>query len=133
MRSAAEKVWRAIPGYQSPNLVYYASEDGEIASCRIGESTMHILRQRKKLISPEYPNGRYRAIFVRVGTQSVEVYIHQLVLRALVGPCPSHHEAEHLDGDGTNNAVSNLRWSPQRFNRLRMSNRTRKPDWSDQL
>lgn len=37
-------------------------------------------------------------------------WIHRLLLEAFVGPCPTGMECRHLDGDGTNNALSNLVW-----------------------
>ena len=36
--------------------------------------------------------------------------IHQLVLEAFVGPCPSGLQVCHYDGDATNNHLSNLRY-----------------------
>ena len=36
--------------------------------------------------------------------------IHKLVLEAFRGPRPHGMEARHLDGDGTNNRLSNLCW-----------------------
>ncbi len=37
-------------------------------------------------------------------------YVHQLVLEAFVGPCPSGLECRHLDGNPDNNQLENLRW-----------------------
>ena len=45
-------------------------------------------------------------------------YVHQLVLEAFVGPCPAGYLCRHLDGDATNNALSNLRWDTARANNL---------------
>lgn len=36
--------------------------------------------------------------------------VHRLVLYAFVGECPVGMECRHLDGDATNNHISNLRW-----------------------
>lgn len=35
---------------------------------------------------------------------------HHLVLETYVGPCPTGMEFRHLDGDPTNNHISNLKW-----------------------
>jgi len=37
-------------------------------------------------------------------------YVHRLVLEAFVGPCPEGMQCRHLDGDKTNNSLSNLKW-----------------------
>jgi len=42
--------------------------------------------------------------------------VHRLVLESFVGPCPEGMEARHLDGDPTNNSVSNLRWDTHKTN-----------------
>jgi hypothetical protein len=41
-------------------------------------------------------------------------HVHALILETFVGPKPSNKECRHLDGDNTNNALSNLCWgTPQ--------------------
>lgn len=37
-------------------------------------------------------------------------YVHAIVLNAFVGPCPDGMECRHLDGDKTNNNLTNLKW-----------------------
>lgn len=37
--------------------------------------------------------------------------VHHMVLTAFIGPKPEGKEARHRDGDPTNNALTNLRWS----------------------
>lgn len=36
--------------------------------------------------------------------------VHRLVLMAFVGPCPDGYQSAHLDGNRSNNCVSNLAW-----------------------
>jgi len=38
------------------------------------------------------------------------MYIHQLVLLTFVGPCPVGMQCAHLDGDPSNNKLSNLKY-----------------------
>lgn len=42
--------------------------------------------------------------------------VHQLVMRAFVGPPPPGHVVAHGDGDASNNHISNLRWDTQAGN-----------------
>jgi hypothetical protein len=42
--------------------------------------------------------------------------VHHLVLLAFKGPCPKGMEARHLDGDPSNNKISNLRWGTPKKN-----------------
>lgn len=57
----------------------------------------------------------------RYGKQEVQLHrdgsrhckrLARLVLETFVGECPAHHRIEWLDGDGSNNAVSNLAYVP---------------------
>lgn len=63
----------------------------------------------------------------KIGYQRFDVYrsrqratlsLARVVLTAFVGPCPSGHEAAHLDGDPSNNHLNNLVWSTHSQNLL---------------
>lgn len=45
------------------------------------------------------------------GEKRYRLAIHRMVLLAWVGECPPGHESRHLDGDRTNNNLSNLAWA----------------------
>lgn len=57
--------------------------------------------------------GRYPQI--KLG-RDFQVKIHVLVLNAFVGDRPVGLEARHLDGDPTNDHLSNLKWGTQAEN-----------------
>jgi hypothetical protein len=42
--------------------------------------------------------------------------VHRLVLEAFVGPCPDGYITRHLDGDPSNNRVTNLAWGTSKEN-----------------
>jgi len=46
-------------------------------------------------------------------------YVHRMVLETFVGPCPEGSEASHIDGDRSNNDVSNLIWESRLENMRR--------------
>lgn len=43
-------------------------------------------------------------------------YVHRLVLETYCGDCPLGMECRHLDGNPSNNHISNLRWGTKREN-----------------
>jgi hypothetical protein len=53
-----------------------------------------------------HPSGRIRIKFGRTTAQ----FLHSVVLEAFVGPRPEGLVGRHLDGDPSNNKLSNLRW-----------------------
>lgn len=80
---------------------YFAAPDGSIYSTR--------WRQAKRLRAS--PAGRgYLKVSLRVGDAYVTMYVHYLVLRTFVGPCPEGMEARHLNGNMLDNRLDNLAW-----------------------
>lgn len=58
---------------------------------------------RPFLMSNGYPH-------VSLGGVKKRRYLHNLVIEAFVGPRPKGYHTRHLDGDKTNNALSNLKY-----------------------
>lgn len=60
--------------------------------------------------------GRYLRVSLVSGNRKAGTYkvrphnVHTLVLEAFAGPAAAGHVCRHLDGDPTNNALSNLEW-----------------------
>jgi hypothetical protein len=54
--------------------------------------------------------GGHVAVALSRGGEAHEARVHQLVLRAFVGPPAPGMESLHDDGDPTNNQLSNLSW-----------------------
>jgi HNH endonuclease len=40
-------------------------------------------------------------------------WVHQLVAETFIGPCPPRHKLVHLNGDRSNNSLSNLAYVPE--------------------
>lgn len=101
--------WRDIPGFENE---YQASSLGRIRSkCRPGTVRSEITYGGKVLV--QNTSGGPRAL-VTLSKDNV-VTTHQvsvLVCKAFYGPCPPDKDlCAHWDGDGWNNAASNLRWA----------------------
>lgn len=107
--------WRDVPGWEG---IYEVSDHGRVRSL-----------DRQK----EYRDGRIysypgRILKLRVnqkgylraglydGSKAKDWYIHRLVMRAFVGPCPEGMQVCHDDGDKTNNRLDNLRYGSQSDN-----------------
>ena len=93
---------------------YAVTSDGDVlswwrANRRTGGSIIDRTRAPRVLRGKRGGRrGAYRTVVLSTGTEQVDRYIHRLVLEAFVGPCPDGQEGRHLDGDPTNNALSNL-------------------------
>jgi len=95
--------WRPAPGHEDRYLV---SNLGRIKSLPNGQSfDERVLTPRKRggyMVVNLYEDGRKEH---RITT------VHRLVLMAFSGPAPADKPmCCHMDGDGTNNVISNLRW-----------------------
>ena len=96
-----------------PDLVGYgASPDGRVwTRHRRGPGTE--LSTSWQVLQPYTTNNGYLRVSL-VGRRKRSV--HRFVLECFVGPCPDGMEGRHLDGDRTNNAISNLEWSDHKTN-----------------
>lgn len=93
------ETWRAIPGHPG----YEASDLGRIRSYRNRQGHP---AAKPRVLSPGKVQG-YRQI--KLG-RSRQTKVHILVLETFVGPRPDGLLCRHLDGNGMNNRLSNLRW-----------------------
>ena len=100
---------KSIPNFPG----YFADKQGNIwsgfKSMGMGKGRSNTGTPLRKL-KPIRSNDGYLAVNVYRNKKSYSVRIHRLVLEAFNGPCPKGYWARHLDGDGTNNHKSNLKW-----------------------
>ena len=96
---------------------YAISEDGIVLSiCITGKGAYRSLpwNKARRLASPMDSHGYKRVELYGRGRK--RVFVHALVLESFVGPCPNGMECRHLDGDKTNNHVTNLTWGTRSEN-----------------
>ena len=86
--------WRPIPGFSA----YEVSDRGRVRSRKYSQP--RVMKAR--------PVKGYRAICLRRDNRSHYLRIARLVLETFVAPAPEGHEAAHLDGTKTNDALHNL-------------------------
>lgn len=93
--------WRAIAGYDE----YEVSSLGRVRKLTRGGP-----RILKLAVRHDYRSR------VSIGLRGKTKSVHRLVATAFLGPCPDGYECSHLDGDSSNNAVTNLCWETHKEN-----------------
>lgn len=92
--------WAYIPGF---NNQYIISKNGDIKSA-FGVN-------KGKLLTPSYNKQGYGMIVLQTGTgKSTRQLkrVHQLVAMTFIGEIKEGYEVNHIDGDRSNNKLSNL-------------------------
>jgi len=96
------ETWKPVVGWENH---YEVSDQGRVRRIVGGRGSRSF--GRCKTLTPFH--GHARVSLNRPGEQ-VTKQVHQLVMDAFVGPCPTGHECIHGDGNGLNNRLDNLRW-----------------------
>jgi len=110
-------LWTSVPGYEG---FYEVSNYGDVRSLTRSveygkhKHTVYQGRDLKQFIS-----GKYLSVKLSKAGVTKTAYVHELVLLAFEGKRPvlSHRcEIRHLDGNGLNNALSNLKYGTVKEN-----------------
>ena len=101
--------WSAVPGYED---TYDVSSWGRVRSWSThrGMAAPHLLK-------PFRDSGGYMTVGLKSRTRSVQRTVHGLVALAFIGPRPEGQEVRHLEGDQSNNALTNLTYGTRVENR----------------
>lgn len=99
-----EVEYRDIAGFPG----YRVGSDGSVWSSRI--KGWRQLRPRNNGARRRLRKGYYQSVMLNRDRKPHNRLIHVLILESFVGPRPCGGECRHLDGDPTNNALSNLCW-----------------------
>jgi len=104
MASVAQVEYREHPKYPG----YRVGNDGTVWSKRRGGP----YRQ----LGGSVDSWGYRQFLLRLNGESYTRFAHHLVLEVFVCHRPTGMECRHLDGDKTNNRLSNLAWGTPKEN-----------------
>lgn len=122
----SSEVWVDVLGYEG---LYEVSDRGRVRSLPATreytartrwDDVMTCVRRTpgKVLAGYTLPNGYRVHTLTSIEGVKTLCYVHVLVLRAFVGPCPEGLEGLHWDDVKLNNHLSNLRWGTRRENLL---------------
>jgi len=92
-----------VPGYR-------VGSDGSVWTCKGGFGGRILTSTWRRMSTPI--TSIYPKVSICDGAGGKrDAHVHTLVLETFVGPCPPECDvARHLDGNPSNNALSNLRW-----------------------
>lgn len=97
--------WKPVPRYPD----YEVSTLGTIRRLTPAERTFV-----GRIVKPS-TKGQWGHRSCQLGRGN-RVSVHRTVLEAFIGPCPPDMEARHLNGDSSDNRLSNLAWGTKREN-----------------
>lgn len=125
--------WRPIPKREGR---YDVSDRGSVRSWlgrQIGQrrATPILMRLVPKTARRERKAQTYLYVTLYCDGAARCYPVHQLVLMAFAGPCPTGYEPAHWDGNGLNNRLNNLRWATPEENQNDRRRHGRMPIGSD--
>ena len=93
-------MWKGVCGFDD----YLCNEEGEIYSLK-----------RNRILKGRSMRGYRRVVLMKDGKQ-VNALVHRLIAQTFIPNPENKPYINHIDGDKTNNSVSNLEWCTQKEN-----------------
>lgn len=107
--------WRRVPGYE-PYLE--VNELGQVRSVEryVNHRNGSVSRMRPKILAQHPDPKGYLKIRTSVNNKKTSIKVHRAVAEAFISNPENKPQVDHIDGDKTNNHVSNLRWVSNKEN-----------------
>ena len=101
--------WRPVVGYEG---LYEVSDQGQIKRVegRVWNRRGFWITRKEGVLRPGTDSDGYLIVGLCKGGVRKTKKIHQQVLLAFVGSCPSGHQTRHLNGERKDNRLVNLSW-----------------------
>lgn len=107
----SEEIWKWIPGFER---FYEVSNLGNVRTYKKGRSAN--LRLVPIMLKPRAAHHGYLKVHISHNGNSRFYRVHLLVLEVFVGPKPEGGEGGHLNGNSSDNRLSNLKWINRKEN-----------------
>jgi hypothetical protein len=107
--------WKPVPGWEER---YEVSDTGVIRSLdmRCGSRYGFTALRRGRVLKQVAKEGRYLAVTLTAPGRRAQLFVHDVVALAFIGPKPEGLQTCHGDDVKTNNAASNLRYDTPQAN-----------------
>ncbi|MFB4275792.1 NUMOD4 domain-containing protein [Nonomuraea sp. MTCD27] len=115
MGELTSETWIDIAGYEGH---YQVSDHGQIRSLprfRAGRGGLPT-KVSGRILRPGTGSNGYLFVILSKNARSTNARIHRLVAAAFLPNPEQRPEVNHLDGDKTNNHVTNLEWATRQEN-----------------
>lgn len=120
MTNTMEEIWKDVQGYGEYDTFYEVSNLGRIRSkdrITVGKCG-RVFPFKGQIIKPCKTKLGYHMVNFRYEGRKWPVLVHRVVVKAFLTPEEGKSQVNHIDGDKTNNKLSNLEWVNASENKL---------------
>ena len=108
------EIWKDVVGYEG---YYMVSSFGRVVSLSRNIKFFNTIKKKDaKLMSNVSKPDQYNSVVLKVDGKKHCVRVHRLVATAFLCNPNNYRCVDHIDGDKTNNYISNLRWCSDEIN-----------------